>query len=162
MNPIRKIFPLESKEEISDLAKRLLIKAGVWGKVPTPRDEIISFSELHLHEDLPIEEQFIKRLGRSFISTLKKIRGILDVRQKVIFVDPSQHPKKQLWTTYHEIGHNVIPWQRDLFYRDDEISLDPWVQIQFEAEANFFAADIIFQVDQFKKEIMDYLESKKQ
>lgn len=47
-----------------------------------------------------------------------------------------------------------LPWQRDVFeYMEDEESLSPDVEEQFEAEANYFASPSLFQLNRFEEEI---------
>jgi hypothetical protein len=69
---------------------------------------------------------------------LEKVLGLLDARDRTIYLDQSVHEKKKPFLTLHETGHNYLPWQRDLFAipEDGESSLDPEVREQFEREAN--------------------------
>ena len=53
----------------------------------------------------------------------------------------------------HEVGHGVLPWQRDLIgCQDDETTLIPEVAELYEREASHFASSSLFQLDHFEEE----------
>jgi len=150
---------VQSNEEIEAFARKLLDRVGVYGKPPTPEAAIIAVASLVKHGELDLEAErasLLKQFGAALISGLKKIQGLLDLRERVIFVTSDLHEKRKPFVAFHEVGHSVIPWQRDVLCRgDDNLSLSPNTKQLFEAEANSFAANLIFQVDAFDNEAKD-------
>jgi hypothetical protein len=57
--------------------------------------------------------------------------------------------------TAHEIGHDALPWQRELAYLDDETRVRDDVRIQFEREANQAAIELLAQGDALRREADD-------
>jgi hypothetical protein len=80
----------------------------------------------------------------------------VDLRENIIYLKAHLYPQKCTFTTFHEAGHKVLPWQCSAYmYLDDESTLDPSTHLLFEREANQFAADVLFQIDRFDKEADD-------
>ena len=54
----------------------------------------------------------------------------------------------------HELGHGLLPWQRDAFAAtaDCEQTLSSEISDIFEREANAFASEVLFQLDKFTDE----------
>jgi Zn-dependent peptidase ImmA (M78 family) len=74
----------------------------------------------------------------------------------VILLDPTCTPGKKNFVKLHEVGHKVLPWQRQsLVYVDDDVTLDPETKDRFEREASFFASEVLFQCDRFDREARD-------
>lgn len=84
---------------------------------------------------------------------MKKVVGLVDLREDVIYLKHQMLPQKRNFVTLHEVGHKILPWQRQAYlYVDDDISLDLDICQQFEKEANQFAADVLFQVGRFAED----------
>lgn len=85
---------------------------------------------------------------------MQKVRGFLDRREKIIYLDLAQSVNRQNFVKLHETGHGVLPWQKQTMeFLDDDDSLDPLTNEEFEAEANYFASITLFQQDRFDSEI---------
>lgn len=155
---------LESEDEIADIADRILRNAGVSGVLPTPIDKLLEAKKITCVSDLDdLEESYLSGLGKkarhSFQSAMQKLRGIADLRQQVVYVASSAngHDGRTRFVQGHELGHQVLRWHHvDPTYFDDNQTLSPRVQDEFEREANFFSAEVIFQGDRFKKIALDY------
>ncbi len=66
----------------------------------------------------------------------------------------SQGESRKNFVKLHEVGHDVLPWQKATFeHIDDDSTLDPETVEEFEAEANYFASVTLFQHDRFEKEV---------
>jgi hypothetical protein len=52
--------------------------------------------------------------------------------------------------------HRIAPWQHIKYTEDDELTLDVRCETLFESEANYGAAEILFQCDRFETESRDY------
>ncbi|MFF2389377.1 ImmA/IrrE family metallo-endopeptidase [Agromyces sp. NPDC058104] len=83
------------------------------------------------------------------LRTRSKLLGMLSVKQKTIYVDPDQTDRQKRFTTAHEIGHFVLPWQEESFHLDDRGTLSPTTKATFEREANAFAGELMFGAGRF-------------
>lgn len=95
---------------------------------------------------------FFSRTFTGIGNVSRKVLGILDYRQKTIYLDLSQKESRKRFIKLHEVGHDVLTWQADTYRWDDENSLDPWTKEIFEREASFFASGALFQLDRFDEE----------
>jgi Zn-dependent peptidase ImmA (M78 family) len=152
----------DSQDEISALADHAIRKAGAIGRLPTPMDDLISAAGVR-DEPNPnaLQESFLASLAASarngFQLALQKIRGIADLRERVVHVPNNSTPPRLLFAKGHELGHQVIPWQQmNIGYQDDNFSLSPETEDLFDIEANFFSAEVIFQGTGFRKRALDY------
>jgi IrrE N-terminal-like domain len=156
--PVRIATP-ESAAEVTDEVRRLLRAAGIRTQLPTPRAEILACQRLVETGELDLEEYkatLADKALRIFHRAASKILGILDRRTEVIYVDPNIHDSRKLFVTYHEVTHSILEWQRIILTQEDEVTLSPECENMFEAEANYGAADILFQCERFEKEARDY------
>ena len=72
-------------------------------------------------------------------------------------VDPSIDNKaRRHFVALHEVTHDLLPWQRELGYVDDDMTLSDNVRRTFEREANQGAAEMFFQGARFAKMAADY------
>src|SRR5436190_21218422 len=130
----------DTAKELDTIAYNLLKGAKAFGVFPTPVDRIVAEAELSIDRGIDlsrIEPSLLDRF-KGFSRTMKKVLGIFDFRQKVIYLDHSQKATRNNFITLHETVHGVSPWQRDLLAAlDDEDSLDPDVKEIFEREANY-------------------------
>ena len=148
--------PLASVEEIEKIAKNILLGSKAFGVFPTPVDKIIEYCELSLAHGVDlskVQQDFVTRGMNFFGSVTRKVLGIIDFREKTIYLDETQKPARKNFVKLHEVGHGVIPWQKELFgCQDDEDTIVPEVQEEFEREASFFSSAALFQLDRFNEE----------
>ena len=86
-----------------------------------------------------------------------KVRGILDRKARIVHVDHSiDNEARRHFIALHEVGHDLLPWQRDLGYADDDRTLAPGTRRVFEREANQCAAEMFFQGTRFAKIAANY------
>lgn len=153
---------LDNLNEIRDVALSLLRKADVDERLPTPVDDLIAAAGLLEDDDYVLSESKIKQapkeLRRLLRSAGRKIRGVLDRRERVLHVNPAiAVPAQRQFIRCHETMHDVIPWQRDLLVLGDtHKTLAPSIELRFEQEANQGAAELLFQVDLLKRIARDY------
>lgn len=147
---------LDAADEIDKLARNILVGSKALGKFPTPVDDIIAYTELSLATgvDLSREDPGFAAVAAGFFGRIsRKVLGMIDLRQKVIYLDESQKTSRKNFVKLHEVGHGVIPWQRDLLgCQDDETTIVPEVEEIYEREASFFASSSLFQLDRFDEE----------
>ncbi|MFF1530283.1 ImmA/IrrE family metallo-endopeptidase [Cellulomonas sp. NPDC058312] len=145
--------------DIDDIVDDLLVRAGAVGRFPTPVEEIVAAAGLAEAQDYVLTEEAIAQapaqLRELLRSSREKILGLVDRRERVIHVSPTiTHGGRRSFVKLHEVTHHVLPWQRELVYADDDDSLSPSVRAQFEREANYGAAALLFQGSQFDESIV--------
>lgn len=150
-----------TKDEIDKIAVSILKDSKTYGTFPTPVNKITEYSELIVQGGIDIKSLEKKYSGFHISDALKsgidKIRGILDRREKIIYIDTEQKASRQSFVKLHEVGHNVLPWQNEILQCiDDDSTLDPETNEEFEAEANYFASTVLFQNELFLKELKKY------
>lgn len=152
---------LHSKKDIEKISFDILKQSKALDVFPTPIDKIIDYSDLILETGIDLASLEKKHTSFNFTETFKsgweKIRGFLDRREKIIYIDSTQNENRQGFVKLHEVGHNVLPWQNatmQFFDNDDTLDLD--IIEEFEAEANYFASITLFQNDRFENEVKKY------
>lgn len=144
---------LESAAEVEHIVRNLLRESKAWGKFPTPVDDIAAYSKLAIDRGLDlrtIDPGFLPRQLEHLSSALRKILGVIDRRQRKIYLDHSMSSSRKAFVKLHEIGHDVLPWQAiNLSYSDDEKTISPEAPELFEREASFFASAALFQLERF-------------
>lgn len=154
-------FLPKSSQEVKKQVKYLLSAAGVNEQLPTPKEDIIACAKLvEIGKlDLPnYEERWFKKGANFLKNALSKIKGLLDFKEEIIYINPKIHHSQKTFVTYHEVTHRILRWHKGLYnpHIDDDYSIDPRVAIGLEAEANLGASLIQFQIDRFAKELKDY------
>lgn len=151
-----------SDNTISDILKvsyDVLKESKSLDVFPTPIKQIVSTANLTIAsgDDLTIiHNDFFAQDESILKSALFKIRGILDRQHNQIFLEKSQGKERQNFVTLHEVGHHLLPWQgkvNALILEDDDDTLSPTTNEDFEAEANYFASATLFQLDRFTDKI---------
>ncbi|MGC2819990.1 MAG: hypothetical protein WA198_09920 [Candidatus Sulfotelmatobacter sp.] len=153
----------ESHEEISRLVRGLLARSDSFDVLPTPIDRHFEFAKVREIEDLPEPDgNFLSSLGEralnAFFVSRQKIRGIADMRRRVVYIPKNDKPPRILFAQGHELGHQCMPWHNiEQAFQDDNYSLCPEVNALFEQEANHFSSEAIFQgSSRFQRRARDY------
>jgi hypothetical protein len=149
--------PLDSAEEIERIARNLLVEAKAFGAFPTPVDRIIRQAELSIAQGIDlskVDAGFFVKSAHFFGRVSRKVLGLIDFREKTIYLDETQQEKRKNFVTLHEVGHGVLPWQsRLLGCKDDETTIVAEVKELYEREASIFASGALFQLERFDEEI---------
>ena len=145
------------EEEIEKVAFDLLKQSKSFGVFPTPVNQIVSYSELETHESndlVTLSKNYLGRASETLKKAVRKVKGALDRKEKIIYLDPSLHVSSKRFVKLHEVGHEAIPWQKAYYdyLEDDELTISLEPNDEFEAEANFFASASLFQLDRFEEE----------
>lgn len=156
------------EKQVRKYADLLLRKGGAYGRFPTPVSDLVGAAELEIARENALDKVFLGSLYRSLPNSLKlapdrlksalgKVMGLLDRRDRTVHIDKDLHPKKVVFLSIHEVGHDFLPWQRKTFdvLEDSDSELDPETRDKFEREANCFSSDVLFQLDTFAKEAAD-------
>ncbi len=139
--------------------KRLLRAAAIRDQLPTPRAQILACARLIEMGDLNLadyEESLTDKAAGFFHRAMNKVLGFLDRREKQFYIDPQLQDSRKLFVTYHEVIHHILPWQHFAYTEDDEITLSRDCSTIFESEANYGAADVLFQCERFETEARDF------
>lgn len=151
------MMDLSTKKDIDNLSYEILRGSKSLDVFPTPIDAIVTHAELVVSTtDLSkIPPNYVAKSIDAFKRVMGKLQGMLDRREKVVYLDLSSHPSKQKFVKLHEVGHKVLPWQQGSYdgFEDDEYTLNADTREEFEAEANYFASCTFFQQDRFFTEM---------
>jgi transcriptional regulator with XRE-family HTH domain len=148
------------RREIRTHAMSLLRRADALGTHPTPLDQVMGVTDLVAAGEITLEldeRRTLRRLFGSLVDqVLTSLRGAIHLRAREIYVQPDLHQLKRRFIVAHEIGHDLLPWQRETFaYLDNDERLHPRVSIAFEREANQAAIELLAQGDSLRKEADD-------
>ncbi len=141
---------LESRYDIRIQAKRLIEVASVSGHLPTPVEELVAAADLVEDPSYEITDSIIAQMPRWLAEQLRsakrKIKGVIDRRERIIYVEDSGNDAHQKYVKLHEVGHDILPWQNELSVTaETKQTLSPRIEQLFEQEANQCAADLFFQ-----------------
>jgi hypothetical protein len=143
-------------KDIENVSFDILKQSKSLGVFPTPVNSIVQYCDLKVDTEnclSKIPKNYLAKASETLKRAIRKVKGAVDRREKVIYLDLTQSSNRQRFVKLHETGHDALPWQRKIFdHYDDEITLDPDTKIEFEAEANFFASGTLFQLDRFEEE----------
>ncbi|MDQ6613303.1 MAG: ImmA/IrrE family metallo-endopeptidase [Actinomycetota bacterium] len=136
----------------------VLHQAGAAGAVPTPLDQVAVAAGAREVIDIgELPEDLISKKPKAW----RRILGAYLFRSETVFIDGSQPEGRQRFIKAHELGHRILPWQRDAFYLDNDARLFRHAEEQFEAEANLAAAFLLFQGRRFHERALDFEDSLK-
>lgn len=150
------------RNRIRQEAIKTLTQAEAIGVFPTPIDRIMSVSEIELaREDLADEtllRSFRSRAKGVIKRAVEKIRGVVDIVGRIVYLDQALHKAQLPFLKLHETAHAVLPWQKDIYAvtEDCGLTLDPEIAEVFEREASNFATEVTFQIDAFQIQAADY------
>lgn len=146
-------------KEIEKIVFDALTNSKSLGVFPTPVEKIIQYANLRVSSGIDLSEvsnNYIARSGILLKKGISKIRGALDRRERKIYLDLKQPEVKKRFVKLHETGHELCSWQGKLLdFLDNDETLDPDINDEFEAEANFFASASLFQLGVFNDKMAD-------
>lgn len=142
---------LDSFDDIRKHARATLITADATDKSFVPLERVAEAVKLHQADLFDLDTNSPPGLLRAIakLQSSSKVLGMLSVNQKTIYLDPDQTDRQKRFTTAHEIGHFVLPWQEASFHLDDRGTLSPTTKSTFEREANAFAGELMFGAGRF-------------
>lgn len=148
---------LHSKKDIEKISLDILKQSKALDIFPTPVDKIVHFSDLIFEGNIDlsnVDQNFLSKVSSGFLQFWNSVRGFLDRREKIIYLDLTQLPTRQNFVKLHECGHQILPWQKEIMqYMDNDQTLSPSASEEFEREANYFASITLFQQDRFNREL---------
>lgn len=145
---------IQSIKDIEKISFDILKDSKSLDVFPTPIDKIVSYVDLTVSSNIDISqihEGYKSKYPDALHRALTKVRGLLDRKEKKVYLDLNQLDSRKNFVKLHEVGHDVLPWQSKCFdvLDDDDESLKLDTHEEFEAEANLFASVTLFQHDRF-------------
>lgn len=165
MKPDDSTISNEQLQAVRQHAFRSLREAGALGTFPTPVSNVMAAAKLIEGPEDALDDSFLNkfraqatRLGGVLKRAVSKVLGTIDMRARIVYIDRAVHVIKKVFIRLHEVGHSVLPWQRDLYcgIEDCEKTLAPEISDAFDREANVFASEVLFQLDGFAIEAADH------
>lgn len=142
-----------ARRQIRAASEQALRRAGVFGVVPTPLDEVSRAAGVIETIDLSqLPEDLVARRPNVF----KRVLGGIFYRPRLVVVDRSQGHARGRFIEAHEISHKVIPWHEAVFRLDDEERLFGQTKKRVDLEADMGAAELLFQGDLFVRRALDF------
>jgi Zn-dependent peptidase ImmA (M78 family) len=138
--------------EIERIAAKILKEARLVNP-PIQIEEVLEHLSVHRRfydlEDPGLLERFAHKLrigSQRIYRIVRKIKlaAIWAPDEDEILIDKSQPAPKQLWASFHDATHRMLPWHRDFFLGDTAQSLEPFYQDALEEEANAGASALMF------------------
>jgi Zn-dependent peptidase ImmA (M78 family) len=117
---------------IKQKAEEILAKIGIIGDIPVPVEKIVEY--------LGFECYLFKPNAQTI-----DISGAVNHRNKKIFINASDPPKRQLFTVAHEIGHILLEGAQEDYIDYRRNSLPD----KKEKEADYFAGCLLMPEDIF-------------
>jgi hypothetical protein len=154
-------------EEVPDLkgirkeAERLLARADARNRLPTPVDDLVAAAGLVQPKRSMLASLVFEDAPEYLCGPMRrlsfKVRALLDRQEREIHLDPSiDNPGQIAFKTLHEVAHDILPWQRELGYADDDLSLSLATRRLFEWQANTGSSELLFQRDLFRDMAHEY------
>ena len=148
---------------IRKATERLLLAAGVGasGTFPTPIEDIIAAADLSEPRESILADSVMSQapahLRRAMRKLSFKIQALLDRKTREVHIDPTiRTPGRAAFKRLHEVTHHILPWQQALAYADDQSTFSWEGTKTFEWQANFGAAELLFQRRLFGDMAADY------
>jgi len=154
-NPDDSVIDPQQLNVIRQHAQMALHAADAIGCYPTPIAEVMERAKVVVVEEDVLDENFLARIrkkaGKSLKQALSKILGVLDIKARLVYIDKTVLAVRQTFLKLHETAHAVLPWQRDIYsvVEDCEKTIAPEISDSFDKEANAFASEVLFQLDDF-------------
>jgi hypothetical protein len=136
-----------TRQSVRSESERFLAECG-FASPPLPPDKALAARRLEV-TPLSLDDLLVK--ANLSPHEQAKIQAVLDINERVIVFRSGLPIQKQNWGKLHEIGHEFLPWHRELLYCCSLLWLPASVQDQLESEADIFAAEAFFFGSQFIK-----------
>jgi hypothetical protein len=142
----------DARLEIDRIACRVL-KEGRLTEPPICIEDVLGHLRVHRKfydlADPGLLQRFAHKLrigSHRIVDIARKIKlaAIWSPDRNEILIDESQPEPRQLWASFHDATHRVLPWHREFFLGDTAQTLEPYYQELLEEEANYGASALMF------------------
>src|SRR5215213_8923009 len=96
----------EDFKDVLKYSEAILDASGARGVFPTPVDRIVEYADLVVSGEIhlsPKDHGFFTKSFKILQSALEKAKGIIDIREKVIYLDPTSTDGKKAFVKCHEV-----------------------------------------------------------
>lgn len=131
---------LALRQDVRVQAEKFLAEHG-FTKPPLSPEEALAARKLEVSQ-LSLDDLLVK--ANLSPKEQGKIQAVLDIEDKAITFRSGLPMQKRNWGSLHEVGHEFLPWHRELLYCCPLLWLPVHIQEQLEAEADIFAAEAFF------------------
>lgn len=150
----------EDVARIRGHAIALLRKADALGVVPTPLPQVMEVSRLVLAGEIELEPEMKRKLRNRFGDLVDKalnmILGSVRFDTRGVYLKPDMYWLKKRFVQAHEIGHEMLPWHRELYaFLDDSTRIRADINDVYERQANQAAIEVLAQGDGLRREADD-------
>lgn len=148
------------RAEIRGQVMALLRRADVLEVIPTPLDQVTEVSRLVIAGEITLSPEVKRKLRERFGSlvdrALELILGSVQFDSREVYLQPGLYHLKRRFVHAHEIGHEILPWHRELYASlDDKTRIRADVSDHYERQANQAAIEILSQGDRLRREADD-------
>ena len=133
------------------------------GRLPTPVEDLVVAAGLAPSDELPFDESVLRRAPAELAAKIRqlgipsKIHAMLDRWERKVYINPEiQHDARRRFRAPHEVGHDILPSQRDWAYADNAATLSWLSKVRAERDANQTGAELLFQLDVFATMASEY------
>ncbi len=138
-----------TRRRIAQLAEATLREADVVGVFPTPMNAVQKAAGVVERIDM---SKLPPELEAKKPAAWKRILGAL--WQRTVFVDLTEPEPRVLFTDAHEASHQMCEWHGPTLRLDADETMYRELKAKVEAEANYGAAQLIFQGGRFHREAL--------
>lgn len=135
-----------TRRRLERLAERALAEAGALGVLPTPLADVQAAAGIVARHDIGALPPGLATPGR-------RLLGALWFERRTVYVDLSQPEPRRRFTDAHEAIHALCPWHAAALREDTEAELFRDARAAIETEANYGAAQLIFQGRRFAERL---------
>ena len=148
------------RTEIRGHVMALLRRADALDVIPTPLDQVTEISRLVIAGEITLSPEVKRKLRERFGDlvdrALNLILGSVQFDSREVYLQPGLYHLKRRFVHAHEIGHEMLPWHRELYASlDDKARIRPDVNDRYERQANQAAIEILTQGDRLRREADD-------
>ncbi len=150
----------QDRAEIRGHVMALLCRADAVGEIPTPLDQITEISRLVIAGEITLKPELKRKLRERFGDLVDRalhlILGSVQFDSREVYLKPGMYHLKRRFVHAHEIGHQMLPWHRELYaFLDDKTRIRSDIDDRYERQANQAAIEILSQGDRLRKEADD-------
>ncbi|HCU48412.1 MAG TPA: hypothetical protein DGG94_01015 [Micromonosporaceae bacterium] len=148
------------RAEIRGHVMALLRRADAIEVLPTPLDQVTEVSRLVIAGEIKLSPEVKRKLRERFGDlvdlALNLILGSVQFDSREVYLQPGLYHLKRRFVHAHEIGHELLPWHRELYASlDDKTRIRSDVSDRYERQANQAAIEILTQGDRLRREADD-------
>jgi hypothetical protein len=141
-----------TRTEIDRIAVKILKEARLI-EPPIQIEHVLEHLKVHRKfydlEDPTLRQRFAHKLrigSQRILQIARKIKlvAIWAPDEHEILVDQSQPAPKQLWASFHDATHGILPWHKEFFLGETAQTLEPYYQDLLEEDANYGASVLMF------------------